>query len=445
MNASGSSGLIVAGMHSSGGKTAVTCMLLAALAECGLAVQPFKVGPDFIDPGYHSRFAGTASRNLDAWMMGSDCVAREAAAHGAGKISIAEGVMGLFDGSDVRSDEGSTMELARLLGWPVVLVVPSAKAGRSLAVALRGFIEESGNGRIAGVILNQVRGSSHADYLRDAIAPLKIPVLGAVPVCEELAWPERHLGLHASQERAFPARKELAQLAEKHLDLPRILAMLSPAPAQTNIGPTNVKHHRIGVARDEAFHFYYESNLDYLRRRGAELVEFSPIHESALPNGIDGVLFGGGFPEVYADALSQNESMRSEIRFAIDAGLPCYAECGGLMLLAEEFIALDGTRYPMAGAVPGAVEMTVRLNHFGYCMCSGLASADSAEFRGHEFHYSRWQAESEMANLWSVRRKRLGSQRREGFTLPNFHASYVHLYFSASEPALRPLLRGAKA
>ena len=445
MNASASSGLIVAGMHSSGGKTAVTCMLLAALAECGLAVQPFKVGPDFIDPGYHSRFAGTASRNLDAWMMGSDGVAREAAAHGAGKISIVEGVMGLFDGSDVRSDEGSTMELARLLGWPVVLVVPSAKAGRSLAVALRGFIEEAGNGRIAGVILNQVRGSSHADYLREAIAPLKIPVLGVVPVCEELAWPERHLGLHASQERAFPARKELAQLAEKHLDLPRILAMLSPAPAQTNIGPTNVKHHRIGVARDEAFHFYYESNLDYLRRRGAELVEFSPIHESALPNGIDGVLFGGGFPEVYADALSQNESMRSEIRFAIDAGLPCYAECGGLMLLAEEFIALDGTRYPMAGAVPGAVEMTVRLNHFGYCMCSGLAAADSAEFRGHEFHYSRWQAESEMANLWSVRRKRLGSQRREGFTLPNLHASYVHLYFSTSEPALRPLLRGAKA
>jgi cobyrinic acid a,c-diamide synthase len=445
MNASASSGLIVAGMHSSGGKTAVTCMLLAALAECGLAVQPFKVGPDFIDPGYHSRFAGTASHNLDAWMMGSEGIAREAAAHSAGKISIVEGVMGLFDGSDVRSDEGSTMELARLLGWPVVLVVPSAKAGRSLAAALRGFIEEAGHGRIAGVVLNQVNGSTHADYLREAIAPLKIPVLGVVPVCEELAWPERHLGLQASQERAFPARKELAQLAEKHLDLPRILAMLSPEPAQTNVSPTSRKHLRIGVARDEAFHFYYESNLDYLRRCGAELVEFSPIHDSALPNGIDGVVFGGGFPEVYADALSQNESMRSEIRCAIDAGLACYAECGGLMLLAEEFIALDGTRYPMAGAVPGAVEMTVRLNHFGYCMCSGLAAADSAEFRGHEFHYSRWQGETETANLWSVRRKRLGSQRREGFTLHNLHASYVHLYFSTSEPALRPLLREAKA
>ena len=498
MNATAFGGLIFAGMHSSGGKTAVTCMLLAALAERGLAVQPFKVGPDFIDPGYHSRFAGTASRNLDAWMMGSDGIAREVAAHGAGKISIIEGVMGLFDGSDARSDEGSTMELARHLDWPVVLVIPSAKAGRSLAAALRGFVEEAGHGRIAGVILNEVSGSSHADYLREAIAPLKIPVLGVVPFCEELAWPERHLGLQACQERAFPARKELAQLAEKHLDLPRILAMLLPAPAQTNIGLirishtlaahpanhlaasgfvlphhitldmpwsssppgdqsitqseppeceisglTNVKHLRIGLAKDEAFHFYYESNLDYFRRCGAELVEFSPIHDCALPNGIDGVMFGGGFPEVYADALSQNESMRSEIRSAIDAGLPCYAECGGLMLLAEELIALDGTRYPMAGAVPGAVEMTVRLHHFGYCVCSGLAGADSAEFRGHEFHYSRWQAESETANLWTVRRKRLGSERREGFTRHNLHASYVHLYFSMSEPALRSLMRKA--
>jgi cobyrinic acid a,c-diamide synthase len=444
MNATASSGLIFAGIQSSGGKTAVTCMLLAALAERGSAVQPFKVGPDFIDPGYHRRLAGIASRNLDAWMMGSDGIAREVAAHGAGKISIVEGVMGLFDGSDVRSDEGSTMELARFLDWPVVLVVPSAKAGRSLAAALRGFVEDAGHGRIAGVILNQVSGSGHADYLREAIAPLKIPVLGVVPVCEELAWPERHLGLQASQERAFPARKELARLAEKHLDLPRILAMLLPAPAQTNTDLA-VKHLRIAVARDEAFHFYYESNLDYLRGCGAELVEFSPIHDCALPNAIDGVVFGGGFPEVYADALSQNESMRSEIRSAMDAGLPCYAECGGLMLLAEELVALDGTRYPMARAVPGVVEMTGRLHHFGYCVCSGLAGADSAEFRGHEFHYSRWQAESQTANLWTVRRKRLGSERREGFTRHNLHASYVHLYFSMSEPALRPLLRKANA
>ena len=184
MNATPSSGLIVAGMQSSGGKTALTCMLLAALAERGLAVQPFKVGPDFIDPAYHARFAGTASRNLDAWMMGIDGIAREAAAYGAGKISLVEGVMGLFDGSDVRSDEGSTVEIARLLDWPVVLVMTCAKAGRSVAAALRGFVEEAGHGRIAGVILNEVSGSRHGEYLSKAIAPLKIPVLGIVPYCE---------------------------------------------------------------------------------------------------------------------------------------------------------------------------------------------------------------------------------------------------------------------
>jgi cobyrinic acid a,c-diamide synthase len=444
MKAGLSSGLILSGIHSSGGKTAVTCMLLAALAERGVPVQPFKAGPDFIDPGYHRRFAGIPSRNLDAWMMGDDGITREATTYGAGKISIIEGVMGLFDGSDVRSDEGSTMELARVLDWPVVLIIPSAKLGRSLAAALRGFIAEAGEGRIAGVILNEVSGSSHADYLREAIAPLKLPVLGAVPFCKELAWPERHLGLQASQERELPARGEVAQLAAQHLDLPRILGMLSCAPARSDDVLADEKHLRIGIAKDEAFHFYYESNLDHLRSRSAELVEFSPIHDAALPNGIDGLMFGGGFPEVFADALSQNQSMRSAIRSAIEGGLPCYAECGGLMLLAEELIMLDGKRYPMAGAITGAVEMTSRLNHFGYCVCSGLASADGAEFHGHEFHYSRWLAESERANLWTTRRKRLGSARREGFARDHLHASYVHLHFPESEAVLAPLLNASQ-
>jgi cobyrinic acid a,c-diamide synthase len=438
------SGLILSGMQSGGGKTAVTCMVLAALAERGVPVQPFKAGPDFIDPGYHARFAGIPSRNLDSWMMGDDGITRETATHGAGKISIVEGVMGLFDGSDVRSDEGSTIELARLLDWPVVLVIPSAKAGRSLAAALRGFIAEAGAGRIAGVILNQVSGGSHADYLREAIAPLKLPVLGAVPFCEALAWPERHLGLQACQERELPTRCDVARLAAQHLDLPRILGMLSCAPAKSDETLPDGKQLRIGIAKDEAFHFYYESNLDHLRCRRAELVEFSPIHHAALPNGIAGLIIGGGFPEVFADALSQNQAMRSAIRAAINDGLPCYAECGGLMLLAEELIAPDGKRYPMAGAIPGAVEMTPRLNHFGYCVCSGLASADDAEFRGHEFHYSRWLAESERANLWTTRHKRLGSARREGFARGHLHASYVHLHFPASNAVLGPLLNAAQ-
>jgi cobyrinic acid a,c-diamide synthase len=434
-----SRGLILAGMQSGAGKTAVTCTILAALSERGLAVQPFKVGPDFIDPGYHTRFAGVPSRNLDFWLMKDTGIVHETTTHGAGRISIIEGVMGLFDGSDVKSDEGSTMAVARLLDWPVILVIPSAKAGRSLAAALRGFIAEAGSDLVAGVILNGVSTGGHADYLREAITPLKVPVLGAIPVCPELSWPERHLGLQANQELGFPSRMELAKLCERYLDLSAILSLVEsdrtdpppPVPQGNRI--------RIGLARDEAFHFYYEANLDYLRRNGAELVEFSPLHDSKLPSGLDGLVIGGGFPEVFADRLSQNRTIRLEIRSAIANGFACYAECGGLMWLAEEIVSRSGRRFPMAGAIPGAVEMTTGLQQFGYCECSELAGSPSEMFRGHEFHHSRWTAEAHLANLWAVRRKRIGSARREGYQKNDLHASYVHLYFPASQ-ALRTLM-----
>jgi cobyrinic acid a,c-diamide synthase len=425
-------GLIVGGMQSGAGKTAVTCMILAALHERGLPIQPFKAGPDFIDPGYHGRFAGGPSRNLDFWLMKNDGIVQEAMTHGAGKISIVEGVMGLFDGSDVTSDEGSTIAMARLLHWPVILVIPSAKAGRSLAAALRGFIAEAGSDLIAGVILNGVSGRSHAEYLREAISPLKLPVLGAIPTCSELSWPERHLGLQASQERGFPHRWELAQLGESYLDLPGILALLEPARGCPPTQDQSAKGIRIGLARDQAFHFYYEANLDCLRRSGFELVEFSPLQDSKLPPSLEGLIIGGGFPEVFADELSQNQALRSGIHSAIEDGLPCYAECGGMMWLTEEIVSLSGRRFPMVGAIPGAVEMTPGLQHFGYCECSELERARSEMIRGHEFHHSRWTAESRLANLWMVRRKRLGVTRREGFQKHGLRASYVHRYFSSS-------------
>jgi cobyrinic acid a,c-diamide synthase len=434
-------GLILAGLQSGSGKTAVTCMLLASLVRRGLPVQPFKVGPDFIDPAYHARYAGRPSRNLDAWLMGLERLKQEAATHVCERVGIVEGVMGLFDGSDINSEAGSTMEVARLLGWPVVLVVPCAKAGRSLAAALRGFAAEAGAGRIRGVILNQVSGESHAEYLRDAIAPLRLPVLGAVPRTAALQWPERHLGLQASQELALPGPDDLAGLAERFLDIPALVQMLAPAaPIQegerTPAAPPS--RLRLALARDEAFHFYYESNLDYLRSRGAELVNFSPLHDQCLPGRIDGIMFGGGFPECFAAKISANAALRTELREALRAGLPCYAECGGLMFLAEDLVTPDGQRFPMVGALPGRVEMTDRLQHFGYCRTSNLAGARETEiaFHGHEFHHSRWCAESERANLWEVTRKRNARRRREGFSSGRLHASYVHLYFPASAPVL---------
>jgi cobyrinic acid a,c-diamide synthase len=441
MNDTKAHGIMVAGMRSSDGKTAVTCALLAALAERGLPVQPFKVGPDFIDPGYHARISGIASRNLDAWMMGNEGVLLEVGRHGAGKFSIVEGVMGLFDGSDTRCDEGSTMALARSLNWPVILVLPSAKAGRSLAAALRGFVAEAGSNRIAGVVLNGVAGQTHSEYLREALAPLKLPVYGAIPFCEELSWPERHLGLQASQESLFPNRKVLAELAERFIDVAAIVDLMTPAPSIAGEPVRRSPGLRIAVARDEAFHFYYEANLDYLRNAGVELIEFSPIHESKLPSEIDGLLIGGGFPEEFAEELSQNNSIRSEIREAIADGLACYAECGGLMLLSNELVDLKGKRFPMAGVIPGKVEMTSTRQHFGYCQCVGYAGAPGATYRGHEFHHSRWLGEEEFANLWTVRRKRLGTSRTEGFRAGLLHASYVHLCFSESKGPVANLVR----
>ena len=375
-------------MQSSDGKTAITCMLLAALRARGLPVQPFKVGPDFIDPGYHTRIAGVTSRNLDAWLMGDDGIIDEFLAAGRDRVSIVEGVMGLFDGSDAKSDEGSTMALARSLDRPVVLVVRAAKSGRSLAFALRGFLQEAGPDRIAGVILNGVSGSSHTDYLREAIAPLAVPVLGSLPFCPELAWPERHLGLQASQERQLPSWQTLASLGEQHFDIrailelahrtetaplswsvPRLRGRPGRDPGESEARSTGVKQ-RIGVAMDEAFHFYYQANLDYLANTGAEVVKFSPLHDSALPADLDAIFIGGGFPEIFAPQLAENSSMRTELRSAIQQGLNCYAECGGLMLLAEELMTLDQKVYPMAGVIPGAIQMTKSLKHFGYCICS---------------------------------------------------------------------------
>jgi cobyrinic acid a,c-diamide synthase len=434
-------GLIVGGMQSGAGKTAVTCMILAALYERGLPIQPFKAGPDFIDPGYHGRFADGPSRILDFWLMNDAGIVQETITHGAGRISIVEGVMGLFDGSEVTSDEGSTVAMARLLRWPVILVIPSAKAGRSLAAALRGFMAEAGSGLIAGVILNGVSGRSHAEYLREAIAPLKLPVLGAIPICPELSWPERHLGLQANQERDLPHRKELAQLGETYLDLSGILALVEPAKGGPPAQEPPEKGIRIGLARDQAFHFYYEANLDYLRRQGFQLVEFSPMHESKLPSDLEGLIIGGGFPELFTDELAQNEALRSGVRSVIGDGLPCYAECGGMMWLSEEIVSQSGRRFPMVGAIPGAVEMTPGLQHFGYCECSELERAPSEMIRGHEFHHSRWTAESQLANLWMVRRKRIDATRREGFQKRHLHASYVHLYFSSTQTVFPSLMK----
>ncbi len=422
-------GIILAGLQSGSGKTAVTCTLLAALRELGERVQPCKVGPDFLDTAWHRRYAGVPSRNLDTWLMGERQVLGEIQKSPADVLQVVEGVMGLFDGGDPGSDAGSAMELSRLTGWPVLLVLPCAKAGRSLAAAVRGFQAEAGTGSIAGLILNQTGGESHHDYLRQALEPLGLPVVGAVAREGCLAWPERHLGLCAVQEQAGPEPKELAALGLRCLDVQGIRRAARELqwcgePADEVAGTKRLEGLRIAVARDDIFHFYYEANLEWLGEQGAHLVEFSPLHDAAVPRA-DAVLIGGGFPESGAELLAENREMLASLRDFSQSGQPLYAECGGLIYLSEGLRGADGRFYPLCGIVPGAVEMTGRLQHFGYALGQGARG----EVRGHEFHYSRWIEEEKCANLWTVKKRRNGTERREGWCGGSTAASYLHLWF----------------
>ena len=427
-------GLILAGMQSSSGKTAITCLLLAALRKRGLAVQPFKVGPDFIDPEYHRRFAGVPCLNLDAWMMKPTQILQTIQEFGAEKISIIEGVMGLFDGASPTSNEGSTLELAQQLQWPILLVVPCQKAGRSLGAAIRGFVEQAKPAKIAGIILNFLHSESHAVYLKEALHDLALPIVGSLTQTASLHWTERHLGLPAPAEMQLLSWQEMATLGEQFLDIPKLLSWVASAPASECPPRINNPSLKIALAQDEAFHFYYHANLEYLKNLGIELVEFSPLRDQSLPKDIQGLLFGGGFPEVFAAQLAENEAMRRSICQEIQNGMPCYAECGGLMLLTQEIITLTGRKYPMVGIIPGAIQMTDSLQNFGYTRCHHPAFSHDPPLRGHEFHYSHWTAESSQANLWKVAKKFRGTTRQEGFATEQLHASYVHLYFPASSP-----------
>ena len=436
-------GLIVAGMHSSGGKTAVTSLLLAALRKRNFIVQPFKVGPDYIDPSFHFHYSAKHSINLDPWIMDREHILQTAKKFTGNAFGIAEGVMGLFDGSDPTNDSGSTMEVARRLNWPILLVVPCQNSGRSITVAIQGFVAEAGGPEhFAGIILNQVNSESHADYLSKACASLQIPILGALPEIPDLRWPERHLGLQPGVEQKLPEANQLAELAEKYFDLELlfknfpVLFTLAAHEKKRHSAPPKFNK-RIAVGQDEAFHFYYVANLEWLRQHGAEIVSFSPLHDNKVPENVDGLILGGGFPEVFAEKMSANRSMLISLKKSVESGIPCYAECGGLMLLADGLKVHSGRCYSMAGVVPGMVEMTKQLQNFGYCKIDSLKSG---EIRGHEFHYSRWSEETKQANLWEVTRYSTGNSRREGYRTANLHASYVHLYFPQAASLIREVL-----
>ncbi len=442
--------IVIAGTQSGTGKTSLALALVASLKRRGLQVQTFKAGPDFLDPSYLALASGRPCYNLDGWMTGMEYVlglfyrTTEDV-----DVAVIEGVMGLFDGSDPATSEGSTAEIARWLDGPVLLVVNVHGMARSLAATVKGYVEFDRDVRIAGVIANQSGSDGHRDWLAQSLESASLPpLLGAIPRGALPTLPSRHLGLVRADPQHLPqsALEELADALEKQVSLEAIMRIAKSASPLFAPEPTlEVKPCRkrvsIGVAHDRAFHFYYPDNLDELALRGCELVWFSPLDERKLPGGLGGIYLGGGYPEEYAGGLSDNEEMMEAIRQFASRGFPIYAECGGLMYLTRGIETSGKERYPMVGLLPAWSRMLDRLQSLGYVeitlTANSLWGARDTGLRGHEFHYSELIGDPLGDGLWTsvyrLKHRRSKTFTFEGFQRGNVLASYVHLHW-ASRP-----------
>lgn len=444
--------LVLAAPATGQGKTTLAAALMKLLADRGLRVAPFKAGPDYIDPGHHRAAAGRASRNLDGWLLPPATLralfrrattgAREA------DIAVIEGMMGLFDGHSGSDEAGSTAELAKLLAAPVVLVLDAASAARTTAAVVHGLHTFDPALRLAGVVLNRVAGVSHFEACRAAIEPTGVPVLGWLADDPALAVRERHLGLVLAGERPLDVERLAAHAAET-LDveaLLRIARAAAPLPVDVDPLPSATGQIRtvIAVARDAAFDFYYEDNLDLLRDLGAEIRHFSPLADERLPAEAGALYLGGGYPELHAERLFVNLPIRRAIRDFAAAGRPVYAECGGLMYLSEQLVNTAGARHRMVGLVPGSSRMQERLT-LGYREVEALRDSPIAtagqRLRGHEFHFSTLDTPPATPAY-----RRIDGTETEGVvTGPagNVLASYVHVHFGTDVRLARRLVDAA--
>lgn len=447
--------LIVAGTASGVGKTTIASGLMAALVAQGMAVQGFKVGPDYIDPTYHRAATGRPSYNLDTWLSGPDAVRRrfEVSMTGA-DVAIIEGVMGLFDGRTGTRDTASTAEVARLLDVPVVLVVDVARMGQSAAAVVAGFQRLDPRVRVVGVILNRLASANHEATVRLAISEWTgLPVLGAIRRDERLVLPERHLGLVPAPEAAVTARV-LGEAIASFLDMPALLARLQqvgplppaeaanalpkPVPLAYEVTPPL----RLGLALDDAFSFYYPETLEALETLGVEVVPFSPLADAALPAPLDLLYFGGGFPEVFAERLAENQPMLSSVREAARRNVPIYAECGGLMYLGESCLDADGHRHMLVGALPLTTQVGKRRAQLGYREVTlardTLLGPEGTRLRGHEFHWSSLVQPVPSAS--AAYRLEGPEERLEGYANETLLASYIHIPLAAYPKSLSWLI-----
>ncbi|MBD2296267.1 cobyrinate a,c-diamide synthase [Anabaena sphaerica FACHB-251] len=442
---------IIAGERSGVGKTTVTLTLLASLCRRGAKVQSFKVGPDYIDPMFHQYVTGRPCRNLDAVLTSESYVQQCFNRHSQGcEYALVEGVMGLFDGVGnsfnttenitAQMDFASTAHVARLLDIPVVLVIDCGRLSGSVAAIAHGYCSFDSRIKIAGLVLNRVGSDRHLSLLKNSLKRLKLPILGVLRRQDNITIPDRHLGLVPTGElpELDNVINRLADLGDTCFDWDQILPLLksphlptAPSP-HLPISPSSPK---IAVARDKAFNFYYQDNLDVLEELGAELIFWSPLEDIELPKDIQGMYFCGGFPEVFAQELAANIRIIKEVKSAIAAGIPTIAECGGLMYLCENIIDFEGKSWPMVGILPTSAQMDKRLT-LGYRRAVALHNSflfdAGTNIYGHEFHRSHLITNPKQPLFDTHRYDCEENTGFEGWHLPNVHASYIHQHWGES-------------
>ena len=472
-------GFVIAGTGSGSGKTTAALGIMAWLARMGYRVAPFKVGPDFIDPGHHTALTGTPSRNLDSWMLTREMNQHIFARGCQGRdIAVVEGVMGLFDGYSGVSEAGSTSQMAKWLQLPVVLVVDARSMARSAAAIVKGFEDFDPDLDFAGVIFSKTGSDRHYQYLKDAVEDrCRMKCLGHIPRNEQLVMPERYLGLVTSDEHMLSSgmMDTLVGLIDKHTVLTNMISTLPdinikgdllndggifdiPGTGESD-SPYQVKQYflpgektdriepvRIAVARDKAFCFYYPENLEFLSAAGAELVFFSPIADAALPEDIHGLYLGGGYPELFAQKLSENTALTGQIRDKSDGGMPLYGECGGFMYLCSYIIGMDGsTKYPMSGCFPFTAVMSKKMRSLGYrevTLASDCPVGNKGDvLRGHEFHYSSLENGSigceGMSDIYRASARAGREVSLKGYQKGNTLGSYMHIHFGSHPGAAK--------
>jgi len=440
--------IVIGGVGSGVGKTTVTLAIMAGLAARGLRVQGFKVGPDYIDPSFHKAITGRASRNLDTWMATAEGVREVFDRVGSdADISVIEGAMGLYDGVDSASNDGSAADVAVLLQAPVLLVVDVWSMARSAAAVVLGFMQLDPHVRIAGVILNRVGGRGHAELVRTAIEQVcGVPVVGYLQADDNVRLPERHLGLVPAAERGElrPLFARLECAAKATLDLDALVRCAQAAPPLAPVAPRMFAHPpmparvRIAVARDEAFDFYYPENLELLEHAGAELEYFRPLAGEVVPHGASGLYIGGGFPEEFAAQLSAQKAVLASVAAGVASGMPTLAECGGFMFLTRAIADREGREHEMVGVIPARVQMRSTLQAIGYRSVRAVRDsplmAQGDLLRGHEYHQSAVTfAVADPPHAYEL--VGLRGVRYDGYATQTLSAGYAHLYFGS-----RPLV-----